>query len=82
MTKSTDSRSEGARQIEPIRRPRDDRWLLGVCAGFARHFGAASWLVRLLWALSGIITLGLSAIAYFLLGMLLPEEEEEEEDGV
>jgi phage shock protein PspC (stress-responsive transcriptional regulator) len=56
-----------------IRRARQDRWLLGLCAGFARRFGAPVWLVRLVAVLSVIVTVGLSVIAYLLLAMVVPE---------
>ncbi|WP_278236607.1 ATP-binding protein [Isoptericola sp. AK164] len=40
----------------PLRRPRQGRWVGGVCAGVAAHLGAPVWVVRLvmvLLALSG-----------------------------
>jgi phage shock protein PspC (stress-responsive transcriptional regulator) len=56
-----------------LARSRTDRWLLGVCGGFAHHFAAPVWLVRLLAVVSLFATLGLSAIAYLILAVILPE---------
>ncbi len=62
----------GTDAFTTLPRSRNDRWLLGVCGGFAAHFKAPSWLVRLLWAVSIPVTVGLTAIAYLLLAAILP----------
>jgi len=35
-----------------LTRPRDDRWIAGVCAGLGRRFGISPGVVRLLFVLS------------------------------
>ena len=41
-----------------LARPRDDRWIAGVCSGLARRFGLSSGMVRLLFVLSCLLPLG------------------------
>jgi phage shock protein PspC (stress-responsive transcriptional regulator) len=54
-------------------RSRDDRWLGGVCGGFAQFFGVDANLVRLLVALGTILGFGSLIIAYVAAWILMPE---------
>ena len=60
-----------------VERPRSGRILFGVCRGFARHLRARTWLVRAIWALTVVVTVGLSAVAYLILARVMPCEEGE-----
>jgi phage shock protein PspC (stress-responsive transcriptional regulator) len=54
-------------------RPRDDRWIAGVCAGLGRRFGLSPNLVRLLFALSVLLP-GPQFIIYIALWIMIPSE--------
>ncbi|WP_432477532.1 PspC domain-containing protein [Nocardioides sp. GXQ0305] len=54
-------------------RPRDDRWIAGVCSGLARRFGVSPNTVRLIFALSCLLP-GPQFIAYIVLWVLMPDE--------
>jgi phage shock protein PspC (stress-responsive transcriptional regulator) len=54
-------------------RPRNGRWIAGVCAGLARRFGMSPGVVRLLFVLSCLLP-GPQFIAYIVLWILMPEE--------
>lgn len=54
-------------------RPRDDRWIAGVCSGLGRRFGLAPNLVRLLFALSVLLP-GPQFIIYLALWIMIPSE--------
>jgi len=54
-------------------RPRDDRWIAGVCAGIGRRFGLPPNLVRLLFVLSVLLP-GPQFIIYLALWILIPNE--------
>ncbi len=54
-------------------RPRDDRWIAGVCAGLGRRFGMPATAVRLLFALSVILP-GPQIVLYAVLWLLMPAE--------
>lgn len=59
----------------PFRRSREDRLLLGVCAGLGRRLGVDPTLVRLAWALLTLATAGAGLLFYLVAALLLPEEE-------
>lgn len=56
---------------KPLCRSSRDRWLFGVCGGFAEFFGVSSLLLRILFVFSGI-----GIVAYLLLALMLPLDEE------
>jgi phage shock protein C len=63
-----------------IKRAKRDRWILGVCAGIAHHYGWSPGAVRLATVILAVIIPGPSAVltfvVYLLLGAILPESEE------
>lgn len=58
-----------------LRRSRTDRVLGGVCAGIAAFVGARSSHVRLLYALSVPLSMGITAAGYPLLWLIIPADE-------
>jgi phage shock protein PspC (stress-responsive transcriptional regulator) len=55
-------------------RPRDNRWIAGVCAGLARRFGVSVGLVRLLFVLSCLLP-GPQVLIYLALWIIMPNED-------
>ena len=56
-----------------LARPRDDRWIAGVCSGLARRFGMSPGTMRLLFVVSCLLP-GPQFVAYLVLWALLPNE--------
>jgi phage shock protein PspC (stress-responsive transcriptional regulator) len=56
-----------------LARPRDDRWIAGVCSGLARRFGLSPNVVRLLFVISCLLP-GPQFLIYLLLWVVLPQE--------
>jgi phage shock protein PspC (stress-responsive transcriptional regulator) len=56
-----------------LARPRDDRWIAGVCSGLGRRFGLSSGVVRLIFVLSCLLP-GPQFIIYLILWAMLPNE--------
>ena len=56
-----------------LARPRDDRWIAGVCAGLGRRFGLSPGVVRLLFVLSCLLP-GPQILIYLVLWALMPNE--------
>ncbi|HEV8174812.1 MAG TPA: PspC domain-containing protein [Actinoplanes sp.] len=54
-------------------RPRDDRWIAGVCAGLARRFGVSSGTMRLIFVISCLLP-GPQFLIYIVLWALMPSE--------
>jgi phage shock protein C len=59
----------------PLRRPRTDRMIAGVCAGLAHHFGLDITLVRVLYVVVSILSAAFPGIlVYIVLWLVIPEE--------
>jgi len=54
-------------------RPRADRKVAGVCAGFAEYFDLDVTLVRLAWLFVSLLT-GVGLLAYPIAWIVMPEE--------
>jgi phage shock protein PspC (stress-responsive transcriptional regulator) len=59
--------------MSTLTRPRDDRWIAGVCAGLARRFGMSPNIVRLLFVLSCLLP-GPQFLIYLVLWAIMPSE--------
>lgn len=57
-----------------LTRSRDQRLIGGVCGGFATFIGTSARNVRLVYALSVVLSVGTTAVGYLLLWLLLPAE--------
>jgi phage shock protein PspC (stress-responsive transcriptional regulator) len=55
-------------------RPRQGRWIAGVCAGIADRFGMSRKTVRVLFVVSTILP-GPQFIVYIALWVLIPSDE-------
>ncbi len=54
-------------------RPRQGRWIAGVCLGLARHFGWDPAVVRIIWLLLFLFA-GAGGLAYIILWIVVPNE--------
>jgi phage shock protein C len=70
--------SRNAYSVEPpypkLSRPRDDRKIAGVCAGFARYLGMDVTLVRLIAVILVFCPPGVGLIAYIVAWMTIPND--------
>jgi phage shock protein PspC (stress-responsive transcriptional regulator) len=57
-----------------LSRPRDGRWIGGVCAGIARRFDLDPKAVRIAFVLSCLLP-GPQFLAYLILWVLMPSED-------
>ena len=60
--------------IKRLYRSRKDKVLGGVCGGIAEYFQIDPVLVRLLWVIFILISMGLGIIAYIIAWIIVPEE--------
>jgi phage shock protein PspC (stress-responsive transcriptional regulator) len=54
-------------------RPRDNRWIAGVCSGLARRFGISPNMMRLIFVVSCLLP-GPQFVIYLILWVLMPDE--------
>jgi phage shock protein PspC (stress-responsive transcriptional regulator) len=59
--------------MSTLTRPRDNRWIAGVCAGLARRFGMSPNTVRLLFVLSCLLP-GPQFLIYIALWVIMPSD--------
>ncbi|MFI7604092.1 PspC domain-containing protein [Micromonospora sp. NPDC049366] len=57
-----------------LRRPTTDRMVAGVASGVGRYFAVDPTLVRVIFAVTGLLTGGVALIAYPIMWFLMPEE--------
>lgn len=55
-------------------RSRSDRMFAGVCGGLAKYFNVDPSLVRIIWAVGTLATMGTGILAYLVAALVLPEE--------
>ena len=60
-------------QSGPLTRPRNNRMIAGVCAGFALHYGWDLNLVRILTAVITFFSGGIGLIVYLVAWVIIPE---------
>lgn len=54
-------------------RPRNDRWIAGVCSGLARRYGMSSNTVRFLFVISTLLP-GPQFVIYLIAWLVVPNE--------
>ncbi len=56
-----------------LARPRNGKWIAGVCAGLADRFGLPRFLVRLGFVIFGVV--GVGELVYIALWILMPKTD-------
>lgn len=57
-------------------RSRTDKKIAGVCGGMAKYLNIDNTVVRLIWAIVGLCTVGTALLAYLICALIIPEEPE------
>ncbi|MEK6900161.1 MAG: PspC domain-containing protein [Nanoarchaeota archaeon] len=63
-----------SKQIKRLYRSRTDKVFGGVCGGLARYFEVDPVVVRLIWAIIIVFSMGMGILAYLIAWMIIPEE--------
>ncbi len=61
-------------QVKELRRSVTDRKVFGVCGGVARYFNVDPTIVRILYVLLVLASLGWGLLLYIILGIVMPED--------
>jgi len=56
-------------------RSKKDRMLGGVCAGLGEHLDTDPTVIRLIWAVVTVLSLGTGILVYIIAWIIIPEEE-------
>ena len=60
------------RRNMPLQRSSTNKILMGVCGGMGEKWGIDANLIRLIWAAFALGTMGMGALVYLMVGLLLP----------
>ena len=60
--------------MKKLYRKRNDKKIAGVCSGIADYLNIDVTVVRVIWALVTLFSLGTGLIAYLICALLMPEE--------
>ena len=62
-----------ADNVKKLYRSRTDKMLAGICGGLGEMFSIDPTLIRLIFALIAVFTLGTAALVYILGWIIIPE---------
>ncbi|NQT49551.1 PspC domain-containing protein [Candidatus Kuenenbacteria bacterium] len=62
-----------------LRKVQSEKWIGGVCGGFAYCFGVPAWAVRLLW-LAAVFGYGVGGVLYLFFWIFMPNWDRTPED--
>lgn len=62
------------KEIKKLYRSKKDRIFGGVCGGIAEYVDADSTVIRLLWVLITLFSMGFGLLAYLLSWIIIPEK--------
>jgi len=55
-------------------RSKKDRMIAGICGGIANYFDADPTIVRLIWAIATLLSVGFGIIVYLIAWIIIPEK--------
>jgi phage shock protein C len=61
--------------MKRLYRSKKDRMLGGVCAGLGEHLDVDPTVIRLVWAVVTVLSIGTGILVYLLAWIIIPEEE-------
>ncbi len=58
-----------------LKRSRNNKMLCGVCAGIGEYLNIDPTVVRILWAILSLSSVGVGVVVYFLAAVIVPDED-------
>lgn len=62
------------KEIRKLYRSKKNRKIAGVCGGIAEYLNADPTIVRLIWVLATVLSIGVGIIGYLLAWIIIPEK--------
>lgn len=60
--------------VKKLTRSTGNRMLCGVCGGIGEYLNVDPTLVRLIWALCSLASVGMGAVLYIVAAIVIPED--------
>ena len=64
-------------ETKKLYRSEDNKVIAGVCGGLGEFLDADPTIIRLLWAIATLVSVGVGIIAYLLAWIIIPESKKE-----
>jgi phage shock protein PspC (stress-responsive transcriptional regulator) len=61
--------------MQRLYRSKNNRILGGVCAGLGEHLDVDPTVIRLIWAVVSVLSIGTGIIIYILAWIIIPEDD-------
>ena len=61
--------------VKKLMRSRGNRMICGVCGGIGEYLNLDPTLVRLIWALCSLASVGMGLILYIIAAVVMPEDD-------
>jgi phage shock protein C len=61
--------------MKRLYRSKKDRILGGVCAGLGEHLDVDPTVIRLIWAVMSVLSIGTGIVIYILAWIIIPEDD-------
>jgi phage shock protein C len=61
--------------MKRLYRSKKDRILGGVCAGLGEHLDVDPTVIRLIWAVVSVLSIGTGIVIYILAWIIIPEDD-------
>ena len=62
-------------KVKRLLRSKKNRVIAGVCGGIGEYFNVDPTIIRLLWVIGTIISVGAGILAYIIAWIIIPEEK-------
>ena len=63
------------KKIKRLYRSKKNRAIAGVCGGLGEYFEVDPTIVRLIWVIFTLVSLGIGILAYIIAWVIIPEEK-------
>lgn len=62
--------------IRKLVRSRENKMICGVCGGIGEYLNIDPTLVRLIWAICSVASVGMGLLVYFIAAVVMPESDD------
>ncbi len=73
-TEPEETKQETGEQVKRLFRSKKNRMIFGVCGGLGEYLNTDPTVIRILWVILAISSLGIAILLYLIMAIIVPEE--------